>query len=85
MSINELINGEPSVLFRPQINHFAFVQEVFFIKLTFEPLSKEFSQSHIDHYSRAVKFFNPLTGPPIIISMCYKRIDKTNIPSMRRV
>ena len=24
-------------------------------------------------------------GSQIIISMCYKRIDKTNIPSMRRV
>ena len=48
MSINELINGETSVLFRTQINHFAFVQEFFFIKLKFEPLSKEFSQSHID-------------------------------------
>ena len=48
MSINELINGETSVLFRTQINHFAFDQEFFFIKLKFEPLSKEFSQSHID-------------------------------------
>ena len=78
MSRIELINGETSVLFRTQINHFAFCSRVFFIKLKFEPLSKEFGQSHIDQYSRAVKFFNPLTELMSSIHSNFYRCSSTH-------